>query len=136
MIVSGAGKAGLRPLGSQHHTVVASENRVPTATKLVLRRGAADFQQVDKNGTVYDSGTITCSVGDPPPSTERVASSTPINLRRWLDDTFLHNRFPMTKRVPTRSRLGAPAIRCEAPWPRGWRAYRRATSPARRSGCA
>jgi hypothetical protein len=61
VIVSGAGKGGLRPLGTQHHTVAASENRVPTATKLVLRAGAADFQQVDKNGTVYDAGTVTCS---------------------------------------------------------------------------
>jgi hypothetical protein len=64
VIVSGAGKGGLRSLGSQHHVVLASQNRVPTATKLVLRRGAADFQQVDKNGTVYDSGRITC---EPPP---------------------------------------------------------------------
>ena len=63
VIVSGAGKAGLRAFGSQHHTVAAGENQVPTATKLVLRRGAADFQQVDSSGTVYDSGTITCSVG-------------------------------------------------------------------------
>jgi hypothetical protein len=60
VIVSGAGKAGLRSLGSQHHVVAASENPVPTATKLVLRPGAADFQQVDKNGTVYDSGRINC----------------------------------------------------------------------------
>jgi hypothetical protein len=63
VIVSGAGKDGLRPVGAQHHNVVASENRVPTAAKLVLRRGAADFQQIDKNGKVYDSGTIGC---DPP----------------------------------------------------------------------
>jgi hypothetical protein len=33
---------------------------VATATRLVLRPGAADYQQVDKNGTVYDSGTIGC----------------------------------------------------------------------------
>ena len=50
VIVSGAGKSGLRSVGSQHHPVAASQNSVPTATKLVLRRGAADFQQVDKNG--------------------------------------------------------------------------------------
>jgi hypothetical protein len=65
VIVSGAGKGGLRSLGSQHHVVAASQNQVPTATKLVLRPGAADFQQVDKNGTVYDSGRITCVTATP-----------------------------------------------------------------------
>jgi hypothetical protein len=33
---------------------------VPTATRLVLRRGAVDFRQVDASGRVYDSGTIPC----------------------------------------------------------------------------
>jgi hypothetical protein len=61
VIVSGAGGHGLRSLGSQHHTVAASKTGVATATRLVLRRGAADFSQVDKNGIVYDSGTITCT---------------------------------------------------------------------------
>lgn len=60
-IVSGAGGHGLRTLGTQHHPVAASKTLVATATKLVLRPGAADFWQVDKNGTVYDSGTINCT---------------------------------------------------------------------------
>ena len=61
VIVSGAGGHELRPLGSQHHTVAASKTGVATATRLILRQGAADFQQVDKNGMTYDSGTITCT---------------------------------------------------------------------------
>jgi acid phosphatase type 7 len=61
VIVSGAGGHGLRSLGSQHHPVAASKTGVATATRLVLRRGAADFRQVDANGTVYDSGMITCT---------------------------------------------------------------------------
>ncbi|MGH3081065.1 MAG: DUF7594 domain-containing protein [Gaiellaceae bacterium] len=60
VIVSGAGGHGLRSLGSQHHPVAASKTGVATATRLVLRRGAADFSQVDARGAVYDSGTITC----------------------------------------------------------------------------
>jgi hypothetical protein len=61
VIVSGAGGHNLRPLGTQHHTVTAAKTGVATVTKLVLRRGAADFSQVDSTGTVYDSGTITCT---------------------------------------------------------------------------
>ena len=61
VFVSGAGGHGLRSLGSQHHTVAASKTGVATATRLVLRQGAADFAQVDKNGTVWDSGTVTCT---------------------------------------------------------------------------
>jgi endonuclease YncB( thermonuclease family) len=61
VIVSGAGGHGLRSLGTQHHAVAASKTGVATATRLVLRRGAAEFSQVDSSGTVYDSGTITCS---------------------------------------------------------------------------
>lgn len=61
VLVSGAGGHGLRTLGTQHHTVSASKTGLPTATRLVLRPGAADFQQVDKNGAVYDSGTIACT---------------------------------------------------------------------------
>ena len=61
VIVSGAGGHGLRSLGTQHHTVGASKTGAETATRLVLRSGAADFSQVDSNGTVYDSGTITCT---------------------------------------------------------------------------
>ncbi len=61
VFVSGAGGHGLRSLGSQHHIVAASKTGVDTVTRLVLRRGAADFSQVDKNGTVYDSGVITCT---------------------------------------------------------------------------
>lgn len=61
VFVSGAGGHGLRSLGTQHHTVVASKTGVATATRFVLRRGAADFTQVDKSGAVYDSGTVTCT---------------------------------------------------------------------------
>ena len=61
VFVSGAGGHDLRSLGSQHHTVAASKTGVDTVTRLVLRRGAADFSQVDKYGTVHDSGTITCT---------------------------------------------------------------------------
>jgi hypothetical protein len=60
VLVSGAGGHALRSLGSQHHAVVRSKTGIATATRLVLRRGAADFTQVDKNGAVYDSGTVTC----------------------------------------------------------------------------
>ena len=61
VLVSGAGGHGLRALGTQHHPVAASKTGLPTATRLMLRPGAADFVQVDKNGTVYDSGTISCT---------------------------------------------------------------------------
>jgi hypothetical protein len=61
VFVSGAGGHQLRSLGSQHHTVAASKTGVPAATRLVLRRGAADWKQVDRNGAVYDSGTVTCA---------------------------------------------------------------------------
>jgi acid phosphatase type 7 len=61
VFVSGAGGHGLRALGTQHHTVAASKTGVATATRFVLRQGAADFTQVDKNGAVYDSGTVTCT---------------------------------------------------------------------------
>jgi hypothetical protein len=67
VIVSGAGGHGLRSLGSQHHTVVASRTGVATATRLTLRAGAADFIQIDANGTVHDSGTIACTPPPPPP---------------------------------------------------------------------
>ena len=61
VFVSGAGGHGLRSLGSQHHTVAASKTGVATATRLVLRPGAADFVQVDSRGRMWDSGTITCT---------------------------------------------------------------------------
>jgi len=61
VFVSGAGGHGLRSLGSQHHTVAKSKTGVATVTRLVLRAGAADFKQVDRYGTVYDSGTIGCT---------------------------------------------------------------------------
>ena len=61
VIVSGGAGHDLHSLGTQHHTVAASKTGVATATRLILRRGAADFSQVDKNGAVYDSGTITCT---------------------------------------------------------------------------
>lgn len=60
VFTSGAGGHGLRSLGGQHHTVAKSKTLVATATRLVLRPGAADFRQVDKNGTIHDSGTISC----------------------------------------------------------------------------
>ncbi len=61
VFVSGAGGHGLRALGAQHHTVAASKTGVATATRLVLRAGAADFAQVDSRGRVSDSGTIACT---------------------------------------------------------------------------
>ena len=61
VLVSGAGGHELRALGDQSHEVAAAETGVPTATRLVLRRGALDFSQVDAAGRVYDSGTIGCT---------------------------------------------------------------------------
>jgi hypothetical protein len=61
VIVSGAGRRSDRSLGPQHHVVADSATGVATATRLVLRRGAAEFSQVDADGTVYDSGTIACT---------------------------------------------------------------------------
>jgi hypothetical protein len=61
VLVSGAGGHGLRSLGTQHHTVAKSKPGVATATRLVLRRGSADFRQVDRKGKVFDSGTIACT---------------------------------------------------------------------------
>lgn len=60
VLVSGAGGARLREFGKQHHRVAAKLRSVHTATKLTLRRGRADFQQVDKDGDVHDRGTIRC----------------------------------------------------------------------------
>jgi len=67
VLVSGAGGHALRSLGKQHHAVRASKTGVATATRLVLRRGAADFAQVDARGVVYDSGTVTCVPSDAAP---------------------------------------------------------------------
>jgi hypothetical protein len=61
VLVSGAGGHDLRRLGRQRHTVAAAKTGIPTATRLVLRRRAADFRQVDAQGTVYDEGTIACT---------------------------------------------------------------------------
>ena len=63
VFVSGAGGYTLSSLGAQHHTLAASVTKIATATRLVLRRGSADFRQVDKNGTVYDTGSIGCVPG-------------------------------------------------------------------------
>jgi hypothetical protein len=79
VIVSGAGGHGLRSLGTQHHTVTASKTLVATATRLVLRPGEAEFRQVDANGTVYDSGTVTCAPSSSPgtTATKTTSASTP-----------------------------------------------------------
>jgi hypothetical protein len=61
VFVSGAGGHSQRSLGAQHHPVAASKTGVATATRLVLRPGAADFVQVDSRGRVSDSGTIACT---------------------------------------------------------------------------
>lgn len=61
VLLSGAGGHDLRELGEQRHVTAAAETGVPTATRLVLRRGALDFTQVDAQGRVYDSGTIPCA---------------------------------------------------------------------------
>ena len=51
----------MRAPGEQRHAVAAAHAGVATATRLVLRRGALDFRQVDAIGRVYDSGTIRCT---------------------------------------------------------------------------
>jgi hypothetical protein len=61
VIVSGAGGHDLRQPGTQAQPVAAVEAGVPTATRLVLRRGRLDFSQVDATGRVHDSGTIGCT---------------------------------------------------------------------------
>jgi hypothetical protein len=61
VLISGAGGHVLRAPGSQRHAVAAVESGVATATRLVLRRGALDFLQIDVRGKVYDSGTIRCA---------------------------------------------------------------------------
>jgi hypothetical protein len=61
VLVSGAGGHALRAPGPQGHEVAAIETHVATATRLVLRRGALDFSQVDARGRVYDAGTIRCA---------------------------------------------------------------------------
>ena len=60
VLVSGAGGHELRQPGEQAHGVAAVAAGVPTATRLVLRRGSLEFRQVDATGRVYDSGTIGC----------------------------------------------------------------------------
>jgi Calcineurin-like phosphoesterase len=61
VIVSGAGGHESRPPGAQAHAVAAVQAGVPTATRLVLRRGSLRFSQVDATGRVHDSGTIHCT---------------------------------------------------------------------------
>lgn len=74
VIVSGAGGHQLRSLGSQHHKILASRTGLPTATALLLRRGAAHFKQVDRHGRVYDAGTIACT---PAPASSQSGESHP-----------------------------------------------------------
>jgi Calcineurin-like phosphoesterase len=64
VIVSGAGGHDLRPLGSQTHVVASALAGVPTALRLTLRVGAADFQALSADGTVRDAGTVTCTPPD------------------------------------------------------------------------
>jgi hypothetical protein len=61
VIVSGAGGHELRRPSAQTNAVAAVQAGVPTATRLVLRRGSLAFSQVDARGRVYDSGTIGCT---------------------------------------------------------------------------
>jgi hypothetical protein len=61
VLVSGAGGHAPRRRGAQHHAVADAKGGVASATRLILRRGAADYRQVGANGKVYDSGTIRCS---------------------------------------------------------------------------
>jgi hypothetical protein len=61
VLVSGAGGHNLRAAGEQRHAVAAARAGVATATRLVLRRGALDFRQVDASGRVHDVGTISCA---------------------------------------------------------------------------
>jgi len=67
VIISGQGGHDLRGLGTQHHPVEATASGVPTATRLELREGEAELTQVDADGKVYDSGTITCTRADEKP---------------------------------------------------------------------
>jgi hypothetical protein len=64
VIVSGAGGHDLRDLGEQHHQVAASSTHVPTASRLVLRRGEAELTQMDATGNVHDRTTIACVPAD------------------------------------------------------------------------
>ena len=64
VIVSGAGGHDLRDLGEQHHPAAASSTHVPSATRLVLRRGEARVTQLDATGTVLDRTTIACVPAD------------------------------------------------------------------------
>lgn len=61
VLLSGAGGHDLRQPGKRRHAVASVEAGVPTATRLVLRKAAADFRQVDAEGRVYDSGAIRCT---------------------------------------------------------------------------
>ena len=61
VLVSGAGGHDLRAVTERRQRVAAVSAHVPTATRLVLRRGAADFIQVDARGRVHDAGTIRCT---------------------------------------------------------------------------
>lgn len=71
VIVSGAGGHNMRRLGEQHHPIRRATSGVPTATRLLLRRGAAEIRQVDAAGrstrgsASLRTGASTCPVTAP-----------------------------------------------------------------------